>query len=154
MARIGRIFEGRFRRHSDANRRGKGTHAALDQLQYLAHRHRYVLRMDIVQHFPSLDHTVLRQAIVHVIEDADTRWPVDTILASGADVLAAEYDMVYFRFTRRLAFNRSCVRGWVNHVRWGDTWGLRRRVPGLSTVRAQTPQSPPAPGAPEARCAR
>ena len=50
-------------------------------------------------------------------------------------------------FTRRFARNLdlyrtghltfaeldASVRGWVNHVRWGDTWGLRRRV--LSTRR-------------------
>jgi len=48
------------------------------------------------------------------------------------------------RFTRRLTANRcsvrsgvlapaqltASVRGWVNHVCWGDTWGLRRRVLG------------------------
>ncbi len=257
------IFEARFHPHSYANRRGKGTHAAIDQLQHFARRHRYVLRMDIVQHFPSLDHAVLRQAIGRVIEDADTLWLVDTILASGAGVLAAEYDMVYFagddllaalrprglpignltsqfwsnvyldqldwfvtqrlgckaylryvddfalfadskrqlwawkaaviehlatlrltvharsaqvqpvksgiawlgfvvhpthrllkrrnvvRFTRRVAVNRdrvgsgalapaqltASVRGWVNHVRWGDTWGLRRRVLGYRRSR-------------------
>jgi hypothetical protein len=52
--------------------------------------------MDIVQHFPSLDHAVLRQAIARVIKDADTLWLLDAILASGAGVLAHEYDMVYF----------------------------------------------------------
>lgn len=254
-------FEARFHPHSYANRRGKGTHAAIDQLQHFARRHRYVLRMDIVQHFPSLDHAVLRQAIGRVITDADTLWLVNAILASGAGVLAAEYDMVDFpgddlfallrprglpignltsqfwsnvymdrldsfvthrlgcraylryvddfalfadskrqlwawkaaiidclatlrltvhesaaqvqpvaagipwlgfvvypthrlpkrrnvvNFTRRFARNLdlyrtghltfaeldASVRGWVNHVRWGDTWGLRRRV--LSTRR-------------------
>ena len=89
-------FEARFHPHSYANRRGKGTHAAIDQLQHFARRHRYVLRMDIVQHFPSLDHAVLRQVIGRVVKDADTLWLVDAILASGAGVLAAEYDMVDF----------------------------------------------------------
>lgn len=250
------IFEARFHPHSYANRKGKGTHAAIDQLQHFARRHRYVLRMDIVQHFPSLDHALLRQAIARVVTDADTLWLVDMILASGAGVLAAEYDRVDFpgddlyaplrprglpignltsqfwsnvyldrldwfvthrlgcgaylryvddfalfadskrqlwgwkaaindhlatlrltvhesaaqvqpvasgipwlgfvvypthrllkrrnvvRFTRRLAANRAhissgvlapaqltaSVRGWVNHVRWGDAWGLRRHL--------------------------
>lgn len=89
-------FEARFHPHSYANRKGKGTHAAINQLQHFARRHRYVLRMDIVQHFPSLDHAVLRHAIGRVITDADTLWLVDTILASGAGVLADAYDMVYF----------------------------------------------------------
>ena len=35
-------------------------------------------------------------AIAEVIQDADVLWLVDVILASGAGVLADEYDMVYF----------------------------------------------------------
>jgi hypothetical protein len=99
-------FEARFHPHSYANRRGKGTHAAIDQAQHFARRHRYVLRMDIVQHFPSLDHAVLRAAIARVVTDTDTLWLVDTILASGAGVLANAYDMVYFPGDNLLAATR------------------------------------------------
>src|SRR5271166_823680 len=53
------IFDRRFIPHSYANRLRKGTHRALDHLQTLARRYRYVLRADIVKHFPSLDHAVL-----------------------------------------------------------------------------------------------
>ncbi len=90
------LFEQRFIADSYANRVGKGTHKAIDRLQHFARRYRYVLRMDVVQHFPSLDHAILRQAIAEVIEDEDVLWLVDLILASGAGVLAREYDMVYF----------------------------------------------------------
>jgi hypothetical protein len=90
------LFEARFINDSYANRVGKGTHRAVDRFQQLARRYRYVLRMDVVQHFPSLDHAILRAAIAEVIQDADVLWLVDTILASGAGVLADEYDMVYF----------------------------------------------------------
>ncbi len=90
------IFDARFHSHSYANRVGKGTHAALDALQRNARRYRYVLRMDIVKHFPSLDHAILRESIAQVIEDQQTLWLVDQILASGAGVLAQEYEMVYF----------------------------------------------------------
>ena len=76
--------------------RGKGTHRVIHRLQGFAQRHRYVLRMDVVQHFPSLDHAILRAAIVEVVHDEDVLWLVDTILASGAGVLTEEYDMVYF----------------------------------------------------------
>ena len=41
------IWESRFIHDSYACRRGKGTHAAIDQLQHFARRHRYVLRMDL-----------------------------------------------------------------------------------------------------------
>lgn len=53
------IFERRFHPDSYANRKGKGTHAAVDRLQSFARQYRYVLRADIVKHFPSLDHAVL-----------------------------------------------------------------------------------------------
>lgn len=90
------LFEARFINDSYANRIGKGTHRAVDRLQEFARRDRYVLRLDVVQHFPSLDHAILRDAIAEVIRDEDVLWLVDTILASGAGVLADEYDMVYF----------------------------------------------------------
>ena len=90
------LFEARFIADSYANRVGKGTHRAVDRLQHFARRHRYVLRMDVVQHFPSLDHAILRGAIAEVVKDEDVLWLVNVILASGAGVLAEEYDMVYF----------------------------------------------------------
>ena len=89
-------FEARFHPDSYANRTGKGTHRAVDRLQTFARRHRYVLRLDIVQHFPSLDHAVLRNTIARVIDDDATLALIDRILASGAGILADEYAMVYF----------------------------------------------------------
>ena len=56
-------FERRFIFDSYANRVGKGTHRAVDRLQQFARRHRYVLRLDIVKHFPSLDHAILRERL-------------------------------------------------------------------------------------------
>jgi retron-type reverse transcriptase len=100
------LFEERFIADSYANRVGKGTHKAIDRLQHFSRRYRYVLRMDVVQHFPSLDHAILRQAIAEVIHDEDVLWLVDLILASGAGVLAGEYDMVYFPGDDLLAINR------------------------------------------------
>ena len=90
------IFELRFHPHSYANRVGKGTHCAVDQLQSYAQQFRYVLRMDVVQHFPSLDHAVLKEQLFHVIVDEQVRGLVINILDSGREVLADEYDMVYF----------------------------------------------------------
>jgi len=90
------IFEARFHPHSYANRIGKGTHRALDQLQAYARRYRYVLRLDIVRHFPSLDHAVLREQLFRVVRDEHARWLIDGVLAGGEGVLADEYEMVYF----------------------------------------------------------
>ena len=100
------IFEARFIPHSYANRVGKGTHRAVDHLQRLSRRYDYVLRLDIVQHFPSQDHTVLRREIASAIRDPDLLWLVDRILAGGAGVLADEYDMVYFPGDDLFAVNR------------------------------------------------
>ncbi|MEI2607261.1 MAG: reverse transcriptase domain-containing protein [Candidatus Promineifilaceae bacterium] len=89
-------FEARFYPHSYANRVGKGTHRAIDQLQTYARHYRYVLRLDIKQHFPSLDHAILKEALFRVIDDEQIRWLIEVILHSGEGVLADEYDMVYF----------------------------------------------------------
>ena len=72
------VIEPRFERlfipDSDANRPGKGTHRALDRLQAFARRYRYVLRADVVKHFPSIDHGILRATLARVEgHAADTR---------------------------------------------------------------------------------
>lgn len=90
------LFEARFIPDSYANRIGKGTHRALDRLQALTVQYPYALRMDIVQHFPSLDHGVLRAAFAPVIRDAEPLWLADRILTSGAGVLRDEYTLVRF----------------------------------------------------------
>ena len=90
------LFEARFHPHSYANRVGKGTHQAINQLQAYARQYRYVLRLDIVQHFPSLDHAALKDELVKVVRDEQARWLIDVILRSGEGVLADEYDRVCF----------------------------------------------------------
>lgn len=100
------VFEARFIADSYANRKQKGTHAAIDRLQSLARRYPYVLRLDIVKHFPSLDHAILFQKIAKVITDPDLLWLVQLILDGGKNVLADEYDMVYFPGDDLFAANR------------------------------------------------
>lgn len=90
------MFEDRFHPESYANRIGKGTHAAVDRVQQYARRYRYVLRCDVVQHFPSLDHAILRRELARGIRDDAVLWLVDRILASGEGVLRDEYDEVLF----------------------------------------------------------
>jgi retron-type reverse transcriptase len=89
-------FERRFIFDSYANRLGKGTHRALDRLQQFSRSYRYALRMDIVQHFPSIDHFILRGILARVIKEDDILWLVDRILASGEGILKKEYTMVWF----------------------------------------------------------
>lgn len=90
------LFERQFHPHSYANRKGKGTHAALDQFTAYARRYKYVLRLDIVQHFPSIDHVILRHELARVIPDPAVLWLCDQILASGRGILSEQYQMVYF----------------------------------------------------------
>lgn len=100
------VFDLTFIAHSYANRKGKGTHRAIAQLQAYAQTYRYVLRMDIVKHFPSLDHAVLRDELARVIQDDWILRLTDQILASGAGVLAEEREVVYFAGDDLFAANR------------------------------------------------
>ena len=90
------IWEQRFIHNSFACRVGKGTHRALDRAQDYARRHCYVLQADIVQFFPSIDHTVLRGLLAHRIADPRVMALIDRLLASGAGVLDSEYSMQWF----------------------------------------------------------
>ncbi|MCP4427665.1 MAG: RNA-dependent DNA polymerase, partial [Chloroflexi bacterium] len=100
------IFERRFIHDSYANRVGKGTHRALDRCTAFARRYRYVLQVDIKQHFPAIDHAILRQILAKRIVCADTLWLIDLILDSGRGVLSEVYEMVYFPGDDLLAATR------------------------------------------------
>jgi hypothetical protein len=89
-------FEARFIPDSYANRIGKGTHRAVDRLQQFSRRYRYVLRLDIIKHFPSLDHAILLDTLGRVIPEADVMWLIERIVAGGDGVLDAEYRMQWF----------------------------------------------------------
>ncbi len=79
-------FERRFIPDSYANRLGKGTHKALDRVQQFAHQYPYVLRLDIVKHFPSLDHQLLLDNLANIIQNNQIFALVKTIIASGQGV--------------------------------------------------------------------
>jgi len=90
------IFERSFIHDSYANRAGKGTHRALDRCTAFARRYRYVLQCDVKQHFPAIDHAILRGILAKPIACPETMGLIDRILASGTGVLSEEYEMVYF----------------------------------------------------------
>jgi len=100
------IFERSFTADSFANRRGKGTHAALDRCQQLSRRFRYVLQADVQQFFPSIDHEVLLRLIEKKIGEERVLALVRTILDGGRSVLCEQYRMVYFPGDDLLAVNR------------------------------------------------
>ena len=90
------IFERSFIFDSYANRIGKGTHRALNRAQEFARAYPYVLQCDLRQFFPSIDHAVLREILTRKISDPGLLWLCGQILASGAGVLAEEYEMTWF----------------------------------------------------------
>ncbi len=94
--RIEPLFERRFIPDSYANRPGRGTHRAVERLQSFAKQYRYVLRLDIVKHFPSIDHAVLLDILAGVLEDPRVLDLAARIIASGEGVLDQEYRMVWF----------------------------------------------------------
>jgi retron-type reverse transcriptase len=100
------IFERSFIFDSYANRVGKGTHQALDRCTYFARRYAYVLQCDIVQHFPAIDHQVLRETLTRKLACPGTMRLIDKVLASGVGVLSEEYQMVYFPGDDLLAATR------------------------------------------------
>jgi Reverse transcriptase (RNA-dependent DNA polymerase) len=99
-------FERRFIFDSYANRVDKGAHRALNRCQQFARRHRYVLPCDIRQHFASIDHQILVGELGRNIEDAEVLQLCETILRSGGEVQADEYEMVYFPEDDLFAVNR------------------------------------------------
>ncbi len=90
------VFERGFIADSFANRKGKGTHRAIDRCQYFARRYLYVLICDVRQHFPAIDHEILMERLGAKISDPQILWLCRRILESGVGVLDDQYDMVYF----------------------------------------------------------
>jgi retron-type reverse transcriptase len=80
------LFERKFIYDSYACRRGKGTHAAVARLQRFMRKLRrnhgnfYILKADISQYFPSINHSILMNIIQRTIRCKDTLWLIETII--------------------------------------------------------------------------
>ncbi|HMF06039.1 MAG TPA: reverse transcriptase/maturase family protein, partial [Methylocella sp.] len=55
------IFEAGFIGHSFANRKGKGTHRAIEVYERYRNQHAHVLRCDVFRYFPAVDHAILKE---------------------------------------------------------------------------------------------
>ena len=77
---IGPLFEAGFIDHSFANRRGKGTHAAIRAYERYRDRHAHVLRADLYRYFPSIDHAILKSTFRHRIMCERTLALMDAIV--------------------------------------------------------------------------
>ena len=90
-------FERLFIADSYANRVGKGTHRALARAEEFCRNFRYVLRMDVRQHFPSVDHAILRQALARQVMEDDVMALVNNILDSAhSDAAPTDSAPAYF----------------------------------------------------------
>ena len=89
-------FESQFIPDSYANRVGKGTHQAVSRLQYFSRRYRYVLRLDIVKHFPSMDHEILFEILCKEIADTRIRQLLKVIIDSGKAIFDQDFDRYLF----------------------------------------------------------
>ena len=89
-------FEKLFIADNYANRKNKGTHLAIDRLQAFSKRFRYVLRADIVKHFPAIDHGILKEILHQTIVEDDIMELINLIIDRGAGVLEDEYPMQWF----------------------------------------------------------
>ena len=100
------IYERKFIYDTYANRKGKGTHKALDRCTSFLRRYAYVLALDIRQFFPSSDHAVLMKIMSQAIADEQVLNLCAVILEGGAGIQGDEYDMVYFLDDDLFAVNR------------------------------------------------
>jgi retron-type reverse transcriptase len=84
------IFDASMELDSYANRSNKGTHKAVGRFTQFARKRNYVLKMDIVRYFPSLDHEILMAAIARKVKDNDILWLIEVILESGKQPINTE----------------------------------------------------------------
>lgn len=66
------LFEKSYIYDTYANRKGKGTLAALRRAKYYANKYEYVLKIDIKKYFPSIDHEILISMLYKKVDCDDT----------------------------------------------------------------------------------
>ncbi|NGZ12019.1 MAG: RNA-dependent DNA polymerase [Nitrospira sp. LK70] len=74
------LFDRTFLSDSYACRKGKGVHDAVDRYQAWTQNYRYVLKMDIQQYFPSIDHELPKEKLRRRIKDAQVLDLLDRII--------------------------------------------------------------------------
>jgi retron-type reverse transcriptase len=110
------IFEKTFIHDSFANRKGKGTHSAIERYQHYARRYRYVLKSDVRKFFPSLDHHILKQAFRWKIRCVDTLWLADLIVdnSNEQESVAEVEKLVGASLRRGLPIGNLTSQFWAN----------------------------------------
>jgi retron-type reverse transcriptase len=100
------IYEKKFIHDTYANRKGKGTHRALDRCTKFLRSFRYVLQCDVRQFFPSIDHAILIRELQGSIRNEDILHLCSQIIETGVGVLDEEYEMRWFPADDLWAANR------------------------------------------------
>jgi RNA-directed DNA polymerase len=77
------LYERRFSAYSYACRKGKGTHAAMEQAHWGIRNCRYFLKGDIEKFYPSVDHAVLKAVLFRKVADARLRELLGRIIDNG-----------------------------------------------------------------------
>lgn len=70
----------RLYEHSYACRKEKGVHKAVKTYQQWANRYAYVLNVDVMKYFPSIDHEILKQKITRYVKDNKALALINTIV--------------------------------------------------------------------------
>ncbi len=103
-----------------ANRKGKGTHAAILRYQHFAQKYRYVLKCDIKKYFASIDHEILKQSLLKKIGCPNTIALIESIIDhSNAQEPIYDYfqnDDLFTPFERR----RGLPIGNLTSQLWGN----------------------------------
>jgi len=100
------VFDASFIPTSYANRKGKGTHAAIERFQLYCRQYKYVLRADIQQHFASIDHENLKSILSKQLRDTSLDRLIDKILDRGPNSDQFDYQMQWFNGDDLLALCR------------------------------------------------
>jgi len=74
------IFDKLFIFDTYANRKGKGTHAAIRRFKEFSKKNKYVIKADIRKYFPSIVHSILKTELRKTIKCKDTLWLIDLII--------------------------------------------------------------------------
>lgn len=87
------LLDRTFISDSYACRTGKGVHAAVDRYQAWSQTYQYVLKMDIQQYFPSIDHELLKEKLRWRIKDAGVLDLLDRLIEGSPQ---STPDLCYF----------------------------------------------------------
>lgn len=79
------VYEKRFIYDSYANRKGKGTHRAVERAQQFMKKSKWYLKMDVKKYFGSIDHNILNRILERKIKDAFILRLCRKIIEKGGD---------------------------------------------------------------------